>query len=107
MRAVQDDLKRKLTLVSAGAPVGPTDAPRFFWAIIDGWVVSTEQVYNTGKLNAVPLIIGNNEDEIELFFRRAPPTKLADYHTYVRRWFKEAEAKVLARYPAGNDPKRM
>ncbi|HZO55374.1 MAG TPA: carboxylesterase family protein [Bryobacteraceae bacterium] len=95
------DLVRRLKR----APAGPTDDPAIFWAIVDGWVIPKEDVslYRRGKVNAVPLIVGNNEDEIELFFRNHAPITLASYRAYVERWFGDKQDRVLDRYPASND----
>jgi para-nitrobenzyl esterase len=100
-----DALSRRPTPPSEGPRVWPTDNPAVCWVIVDGWVIPKEDVgaYESGRLNAVPLVIGNNEDEIAYFFRDVPRTTLARYRAYVQKWYPRAETKVLARYPASSD----
>lgn len=70
------------------------------WPIIDGWVIPDDQykLYEAGKYNETPILVGYNSDEGASF---SPPKTPEEYLTSVRtRYGKFADALVKA-YPAG------
>lgn len=70
------------------------------WPIIDGYVIPDDQykLYEAGKYNKVPILVGYNSDEGASF---SPPKTIQDYATGVNsRYGKFAEA-LLKAYPAG------
>jgi len=71
------------------------------WPIIDGYVIPDDQhnLYETGKYNDVPILVGYNSDEGASF---SPPKTSEDYIAAVhKRYGKFADALIQA-YPAGS-----
>jgi para-nitrobenzyl esterase len=70
-----------------------------FWPVLDGWVIPGDQfdLYQKGRYNDVPVLIGTNSDEGALF--GAPPTR-SDYVRSVRERFGPFAQRILQRYPA-------
>ena len=72
------------------------------WPIIDGYVIPDDQhkLYEAGKYNDIPVLIGYNSDEGASFTREKTPE---DYISGVkRRYGKFADALIRA-YPAGEN----
>jgi para-nitrobenzyl esterase len=72
------------------------------WPIIDGWVIPGDQyqLYEAGKYNDVPVLIGYNSDEGASFW---PPKTPEEYVASVqKRYGKFADALIKA-YPAGTN----
>ena len=70
------------------------------WPIIDGWVIPNDQhkLYEAGKYNETPILVGYNSDEGASF---SPPKTPEDYIAGVnKRYGKFADALIKA-YPAG------
>jgi len=70
------------------------------WPIVDGWVIPGDQykVYEAGKYNETPILVGYNSDEGASF---SPPKTPEDYIAAVKnRYGKFADALIKA-YPAG------
>jgi len=75
-----------------------TSAPRF-WPVLDGWVIPGDQyeLYQAGRYNDTPILIGTNSDEGALF--PAPDNREA-YVTAVRERYGPFADRLLALYPA-------
>lgn len=73
------------------------------WPIIDGWVIPDDQykLYEAGKYNDVPILVGYNSDEGGSF--RPPQTSDAYIESVKTRYGPHAD-KLIAAYPAGGDP---
>lgn len=72
------------------------------WPIIDGYVIPDDQhnLYETGKYNDVPILVGYNSDEGGSF---SPPKTPGDYVAAVKlRYGKFADSLIKA-YPVGID----
>ncbi len=68
------------------------------WPIIDGWVIPEDQykLYEAGKYNDVPVLIGYNSDEGASF---SPPKTPADYITAVKTRYGKFADDLLKAYP--------
>jgi para-nitrobenzyl esterase len=72
------------------------------WPVIDGWVIPDDQykLYETGRFNDTPILVGYNSDEGASF---GPPRTPEDYIAGVRsRYGRFADDLILA-YPVGPD----
>lgn len=69
-----------------------------FWPVVDGYVLIDDQfkLYEAGKYNDVPVIIGTNSDEGSMFARPVPPE---EYVESMNRRFGPFSEKVLEIYP--------
>ncbi len=72
------------------------------WPIIDGWVIPGDQhdLYEAGKYNDVPVLIGYNSDEGASFW--PPKTPEAYIDGVKKRYGKFADALIKA-YPVGSN----
>lgn len=70
------------------------------WPIIDGWVIPDDQykLYESGKYNDVPVIVGYNSDEGLSFTRETTP---AAYIANTRKRFGPYADRLLAIYAPG------
>ncbi len=70
-----------------------------FWPVLDGRVITGDQytLYQAGRYNHTPVLIGTNSDEGALF--GAPPARAA-YIRGVRRRFGPFAGRILKAYPA-------
>jgi para-nitrobenzyl esterase len=70
-----------------------------FWPVLDGWVIPGDQfdLYDKGRYNDVPVLIGTNSDEGALF--GGSPTR-SDYEQMVRARFGPFATRILQQYPA-------
>jgi len=75
---------------------------------VDGWVVTDLplNVFEAGKQQDVPLMIGSTADEWALFQLLAKPT-VDSYKQYVQNIFGDKAQQVLTMYPAGDDKQAM
>ena len=73
------------------------------WPVTDGWVVPDDQfrLYQAGRYNDVPVLIGYNSDEGATF--GVPPSQNA-YLEGVRQRYGKFADKLLAAYPGGETP---
>lgn len=72
------------------------------WPIVDGYVIPGDQyvLYQQGKFNDTPVLIGINSDEGATFSR----VRTLDEHVaYVRNRFGPWAERILALYPADSD----
>jgi para-nitrobenzyl esterase len=77
-----------------------------FWPIFDGYVLSGDQykLYEAGKYNDTPVLIGTNSDEGASF---VPSAKASDYQNSTRSGFGEYADKILETYPGGSDAEAL
>ncbi|MBV9399815.1 MAG: carboxylesterase family protein [Bryobacterales bacterium] len=77
-----------------------------FWPIFDGYVLPGDQykLYEAGKYNDTPVLIGTNSDEGALFVASA---KAAEYQSGTRSGYGEYADKILAAYPGGSDAEAL
>ncbi len=70
------------------------------WPIIDGWVIPDDQykLYEAGKYNDTPILVGFNSDEGLSFPTGRTPE---EYIAAVRRRYGPFAAKLLKAYPVG------
>jgi para-nitrobenzyl esterase len=70
------------------------------WPIIDGYVVPGDQhdLYEAGKYNDVPVLIGYNSDEGASF---SPPKTREDYIAGVQKRYGKFADQLVGAYPAG------
>jgi para-nitrobenzyl esterase len=77
-----------------------------FGPIVDGWVIPEDPMtlFEHGRINAVPLIVGANANEGSLFTLQAPPLKGSDeYHSLLEKTFGTEAAGTLGElYPPSN-----
>jgi para-nitrobenzyl esterase len=68
------------------------------WPIIDGWVIPDDQykLYEAGKYNDVPILVGYNSDEGASF---SPPKTPADYIAAVKTRYGKFADDLLKAYP--------
>lgn len=72
------------------------------WPIIDGWVIPDDQytLYETGRFNDTPILVGYNSDEGASF---SPPRTPEDYIAGVRERYGPFADRLLEAYPVGTD----
>jgi len=92
-------------VLKAGTP--PTDvlAPGYrYEPCVDGWVETDLplNIFEAGKQQDVPLMIGSMADEWALFQLLAKPS-VDSYKTFVQNTFGDKAQQVLTTYPASND----
>jgi len=70
------------------------------WPVMDRWVIPGDQytLYNAGRYNDTPVIVGHNSDEGATFPGARTPQAYTDS---VRRRYGSFAEKLLALYPAG------
>jgi para-nitrobenzyl esterase len=73
------------------------------WPVTDGWVIPDDQykLYEAGRYNDVPLLIGYNSDEGATF---GAPSSQTEYVASVRQRYESFAEKLLAAYPGGDTP---
>jgi para-nitrobenzyl esterase len=76
------------------------------WPNFDGYVLPGDQykLYEAGRYNDTPILIGTNSDEGALF---VPAMATAAYLATVRSGYGEYADKILAAYPAGSDAEAL
>ncbi|HEX7891092.1 MAG TPA: carboxylesterase family protein [Ramlibacter sp.] len=79
--------------------------PRVLRPIRDGWLLPEDErpAFRTGRMNAMPLIVGSNSDEGTLLTKTWPADTLAAYRQQVDTNFGPAAAEAMALYPARGD----
>src|ERR1017187_1635189 len=72
------------------------------WPIVDGWVIPGDQyeLYETGRFNDTPILVGYNSDEGASFF---PPHTPDEYIAGVRKRYGPFADRLLQAYPTGTD----
>jgi para-nitrobenzyl esterase len=81
------------------ATIQSASGPVMFWPVLDGHVIVGDQytLYQQGRYNDTPILIGTNSDEGALF--GTPPSRHA-YLLGVRARFGPFAGRILERYPA-------
>jgi para-nitrobenzyl esterase len=76
------------------------------WPIFDGYVLTGDQykLYEAGRYNDTPILIGTNSDEGALF---VPAITASAYQGTVRSGYGEYAEKILAAYPGGTDAEAL
>jgi para-nitrobenzyl esterase len=76
------------------------------WPVFDGYVLPGDEykLYEAGKFNDTPILIGTNSDEGALFVRTATA---AGFQQTVKAGFGDYSDKILAAYPAGSDTEAL
>ena len=79
--------------------------PRVLRPIRDGWLLPEDErpAFQSGRMHAMPLIVGSNLDEGTLLTRSWPVETLAAYREQAERNFSAAAAEAGALYPAHAD----
>jgi para-nitrobenzyl esterase len=70
--------------------------------IVDGWLITADDPLS-GNFQAVPAIIGTNEDEGRFFAPRMGVKTVEDYHAFIGGIFGEQAEAALARYPVSDE----
>jgi len=72
------------------------------WPIIDGYVIPDDQyvLYDEGKFNDVPILVGYNSDEGASFTRTSDPKA---FMNDVKQRYGEFADELLAAYPVGEE----
>jgi para-nitrobenzyl esterase len=72
------------------------------WPIIDGWVIPDDQtkLYEAGKFNDTPILVGYNSDEGASF---SPPRTPEEYVTGVKNRYGKFADDLIKAYPVGTD----
>jgi para-nitrobenzyl esterase len=72
------------------------------WPIIDGWVVPDDQykLYEAGKYNQTPILVGYNSDEGASF---SPPKTPQDYITATKNRYGQFADRLLHAYPVDSN----
>jgi para-nitrobenzyl esterase len=73
------------------------------WPITDGWVIPDDEykLYEAGRYNDVPVLIGYNSDEGATF---GAPRSQEAYVQSVHQRYEQYADKLLAAYPGGETP---
>jgi para-nitrobenzyl esterase len=73
------------------------------WPVTDGWLIPGDQfsLYEAGRYNDVPVLIGYNSDEGATF---GVPASQEAYVQGVRQRYEQFADSVLAAYPGGETP---
>lgn len=72
------------------------------WPVVDGWVIPDDQykLYEAGKYNETPILVGYNSDEGASF---SPPKTPQDYITAVNNRYGPFADELIKAYPPGVD----
>jgi para-nitrobenzyl esterase len=70
------------------------------WPIVDGWVIPDDQykLYEAGKYNETPILVGYNSDEGASF---SPPKTPEDYIAAVKNRYGKFADELIKAYPPG------
>ena len=85
---------------------GPPGLGGGFWPTFDGYALPGDQykLYEAGKYNDTPVLIGTNSDEGALFVQS---TTAAAHLASVHSGYGEYADKILAAYPAGSETEAL
>ncbi len=77
-----------------------------FWPVLDRYAIADDQykLYQAGKYNDMPVLIGTNSDEGAAFVQS---TTSAAYAAFVKDGFGLFADQILAAYPAGSDEQAL
>jgi para-nitrobenzyl esterase len=96
---------RKMTAESI-IKASPPGAGAGFWPNFDGYVLPGDQynLYEEGRYNDTPVLIGTNSDEGALF---VATTTAPAYEKSVHAGYGDYAEKILAAYPTGSDAEAL
>jgi para-nitrobenzyl esterase len=99
LRALPAD---KVSAAGGGGPPGLVPQGLGMWPVVDGYVVPGDQyrLYEQGRFNETPILIGINSDEGVSF---SPPAQLKPFVDQTRARYGPFADKLLAAYPASDD----
>jgi para-nitrobenzyl esterase len=103
-KAVGASSLRELRALPAEKALGAAQRQRgVSWPVVDGWVIPDDQfrLYQGGRYNDVPVLIGYNSDEGASF---GVPASQDAYVRSVRERYGPFADKVLGAYPGGETP---
>ena len=102
--SIADARKRSAEDILRNSPPGLGGAG--LWPIFDGYVLLGDQyrLYEAGRYNDTPVLIGTNSDEGSLF---VPSITAAAYLGSIRSGYGEYADKILAAYPGGSDAEAL
>jgi para-nitrobenzyl esterase len=74
-------------------------------AIIDGWVFpdDIQTIFEQGRQNQVPVIIGSNADEGTMFAPAEAPTTVDEFRRFAQGRYGDLAGEFLDAYPVGDD----
>jgi len=93
-------------VMDKGAPPTSVVAPGYrYEPCVDGWVVPDLplNIFEAGKQNAVPLMIGSTADDWSLLQMLIGPVTVDSYQKSVKDMFGAKAQQVLTMFPAGDD----
>jgi para-nitrobenzyl esterase len=98
-----EELLPKTSLLSP--KVRGLTTPRVLRPIRDGWLLPEDErpVLKSGRIHAMPLIVGSNADEGSLLTKTWPADNLAQYASLVQTNFGNAADEAMRIYPAAAD----
>jgi para-nitrobenzyl esterase len=100
--SIADARKKSADDILKNSPPGLGTA----WPIFDGYVLLGDQykLYEAGRYNDTPVLIGTNSDEGALF---VPFAKADAYQKNIRTGYGDYADKILAAYPGGTDAEAL
>jgi para-nitrobenzyl esterase len=100
--SIADARTRSAEAVLKNSPPGLAGS----WPIFDGYVVLSDQykLYEAGRYNDTPVLIGTNSDEGALF---VPFITAEAYENSTRSGYGEYADKILSAYPGGSDAEAL
>jgi para-nitrobenzyl esterase len=101
--SVADARKLSAEAIQKNVPPGLGGGP---WPNFDGYVLPDDQykLYEAGKYNDTPILVGTNSDEGALFVRT---TTAPAYEASVRSGYGEYVDKIFSVYPSGTDAQAL
>ena len=99
LRALPAD---KISAAGGGGPPGLVPQGLGMWPVVDGYVMPDDEykLYEQGRFNETPVLIGINSDEGVSF---SPPAQLKPFVEQTRARYGPFADKLLAAYPASDD----
>lgn len=97
--SIVDARKKTAGEILKASPAGLGGGP---WPIFDGYVLLGDQykLYEEGKYNDTPILVGTNSDEGALF---VATTTSAAYQSQIKAGYGDYADKILAAYPGDTD----
>lgn len=83
--------------------VAAVNSANGFWPTADGYMITGDPylLYQAGKFNDTPVLVGTNSDEGHMF--TPPQVKAADFEKSIRAGYGEKAKVILAAYPHATD----
>lgn len=103
LRALSAEKLLEGSKATMGFTPGNTFAP-----VVDGWVLPNDikTIFDAGRQNLVPLIVGSNADEGTIFIPKPPFDNVEAYRGYVQKTYGKFANDILTMYPA-NEPSEI